>query len=134
MQNRLRHYIILGFTTVSAFSGLITTAHLLFTGTAFYITVTVCFLLAICCILTWQKIERTKCVKQSLHAIFVRLSENVDSEAVIELYEIVVYFGMQDEVANTLGEMICTKPDPTERYWPQTRYRPEFSCRQSQRD
>jgi len=117
MQNRLRRYIISGFATVAAFSGLITTAHLLFTSTAFYLAVTVCFLLAICCVVAWQKTERTKYVKQSLHAIFVRLSENVDSEAVIGLNEIVVYYGMKDEVANTLGEMICTKPDPTERYW-----------------
>lgn|GEM_PF-2137047 len=117
MQNRLRNYIISGFATVAAFSGLITTALLLPTGTAFYLAITVCFLLAICCVITWQKTERTKYVEQSLHEIFVRLSKNVDSEAVIELYEIVAYFGMQDEVANTLWEMICTKPDPTERYW-----------------
>lgn len=116
MQNPLR-YFISGFTIVAAFSGLVTMVYSFFTGTVFYVAVTVCFLLALCCVVAWQRIERARYVKESLRMIFDRLSENVDSEAVIQLAEIVEYFGMQDEVANTLGEMICTKPDPTERRW-----------------
>lgn len=117
MQNRLRHYIISGFATVAAFSGLITTAHLLFTGTAFYLAVTVCFLVDLCCVVAWQRIERARYVKENLRMIFDRLSKKVDAKAVFQLTEIVDYFGMQNEVANTLGEMVYIKPDPTERYW-----------------
>lgn len=116
MQNRLR-YFMPGFTIVAAFSGLVTMVYLFFTGTVFYVAVTVCFLLDFCCVVAWQRIERTRYVKENLRMIFDRLSKKVDAEAVFQLTEIVDYFGMQNEVANTLGEMVYIKPDPTERYW-----------------
>jgi len=116
VQNRLTHYIS-GLSIVAAFTGLVSMAHSFFTGIAFYLAVTGCFLLALCCVVIWQKIERAKYVNQSLRAIFDRLSKKVDAEAFYQLVEIVEYFGMQDEVADTLGEMIYIKPDPTERYW-----------------
>lgn len=116
MQSQLR-YFISGFSIVAAFAGLVGMAHSFLTDIAFHLAVIGCFLLVLFWVAIWQKNERAKYVNQSLCAIFDRLSKKVDAEGIDQLVAIVGYFGMQDEVADTLGEMVNIKPDPTERYW-----------------
>jgi hypothetical protein len=105
------------FTAITGFATLAGTFYLFLKGTAFYIVLFLSFLLAIGTIVAWYQSDRTNRLKTIVFPLLISLIKHIGAEAIPIVVEIAKYPGMRSEVVSVLGEVIRTKPDPTERYW-----------------
>jgi len=110
-------YFLLCLSVIVTFTGVVGTRYAILPGNSFKLAIIACIPLTLFAIVLLHRMERARFVQQNLHIIFDRLLEKVEVDKIYQLIEIVGYFGMQDDVADTIGKMICTKPDPTERCW-----------------